>query len=276
MLMFDSSYQSRVGLVLDEIRKISSWIQTDQRVIHEVAGQHTHAQLEVLSDIKSSRADLRRLLELMSQPSRPQTSRDDREANATAVRSTRVIRIQAHVHTKAWCNPSCNCACHITKAARSPQFLRQVMGILFIECSGHCFWTRRICTLTDCSGSSTFHGSIEYFFPMRTWARALCVTLLLNSYSAIRMALTIRRIVSPGAEIFRLVNAGDIEGMKRLFKLGLASPIDSYENGTSLLGVRIDFMNSITIIDLLLQTVSSSLYKYEITATVTLLMLDSI
>ena len=60
----------------------------------------------------------------------------------------------------------------------------------------------------------------------------------MNSHHEIRASLAIRRVVPSNAEILRLEQAGDIDGMKRLFALGLASPVDTQEIGNSLLMVR--------------------------------------
>ena len=240
--MLGSSYQSRIGLVVDEIRTISGLIQVNQQLETEAIGQHTHAQVELLSNIKSGQADLRRLLELGSQSSRSQTQLDNQEPTSALTSSAQIIRVQVHVHEKAWCRPSCRCACHIKTTIQSPKLLRHIMGILFIAYSGHRFWAGNPCTTTDCTGSLLFQGSIQYFFPRRIWARALYVTLLMDSYSDIRGSLAIRRIVAPGAEIIRLTHDGDIDGMKRLFTSGLASPADTIEGRSSLLVVRTAFL----------------------------------
>ena len=237
-LIFDSSYQSRIGLVIAEIRSISGLIQVNQQTTLEAIGQYTHTQLELLSDVKSGRADLRRLLEQESQPLKSQELLDNKEPTTALERHPRTVRVRAYVHKKAPCKPSCHCTCHITKTIRSSRLLRHIMGVLFINYSGNPFWAGNHCTTIDCTGSLMFQGSIQYFFPRRQWARALYLNLLMNSYSDIRASLAVRRIVASGAEIFRLNQAGDIDGMKRLFKLGLASPVDTCETGTSLLDVR--------------------------------------
>ena len=53
----------------------------------------------------------------------------------------------------------------------------------------------------------------------------------------IRISLSVRPIVPNGAEIFRLVGLDDVEGIKRLFSTGMASPNDSHEDGQTILYV---------------------------------------
>ena len=53
----------------------------------------------------------------------------------------------------------------------------------------------------------------------------------------INVALTTRRVLENGAEIFRLVGLDDVVGLQRLFKMGLGSPNDSYETGQTALEV---------------------------------------
>ena len=53
----------------------------------------------------------------------------------------------------------------------------------------------------------------------------------------IDVSLIIRRVVPAGAEIFRLARLDDVEGVKRLFSMGLASPNDSVDSGRSALCV---------------------------------------
>ena len=55
----------------------------------------------------------------------------------------------------------------------------------------------------------------------------------------ISVSLIVRRIVPTGAEIFRLARNDDVDGMKRLFSMGLASPNDSFESGQTALTVRV-------------------------------------
>ena len=165
--MLDSSYQSQIGLVIDDLRTILGLIQVDQQLTRRAVSQYTQAQLELLSKVKSDQSSLHRLLESMSQFSRSQVPVDDQDPTGTLLGFTRAIQVRARIYGTLSCTSSRSCSCHVTKAIQSPHFLRQVVGILLIRYSGHHFWNRKACTEADCPGLSMFHGFIQYFFPVR-------------------------------------------------------------------------------------------------------------
>ena len=74
-------------------------------------------------------------------------------------------------------------------------------------------------------------------FPVWFLYRALTVAFNDLSNGTINAALHVRRIVPTGAEIFRLVCRGDVDGVKELFRSGLASPNDSDVAGCTVLSV---------------------------------------
>ena len=75
-------------------------------------------------------------------------------------------------------------------------------------------------------------------FPAWFLFKALTFTFNDLPDGAINAALTVRRVVPMGAEIFRLIETGDIDGVKELFRSGLASPNDSEATGSTVLRVR--------------------------------------
>ena len=85
---------------------------------------------------------------------------------------------------------------------------------------------------------STFRAYVHYLFPSWFLIKALTITLLSVFLDEISVTLTVRRIVPNGAEIFRLVWQDDVDGINRLFSMGLASPNDSLDNGRAPLTVR--------------------------------------
>ena len=97
-------------------------------------------------------------------------------------------------------------------------------------------------TDNDCLSQSTFKTYVHYLFPSWVLAKALILTLASGFLDKISVSLTVRRIVSPAAEIFRLTRIDDVDGLKRLFSKGLASPNDSTSDGQLALTV-----NSISI-----------------------------
>ena len=63
------------------------------------------------------------------------------------------------------------------------------------------------------------------------------MTLMSVFLNEISVSLTVRRIVPNGAEIIRLIRNDDVDGVKRLLSIGLASPNDSLDDGRSALTV---------------------------------------
>ena len=227
-------------LVIDEIRTTSSLIKADQQIAREFNRQ-SHAQLDLLTAARGGRADIHRLLETESDSSRDEASVGDRGTISTSRVSTKAIEIRTHTQTKTWCSASCSCTCHVTTAVQSPKFFRQIIGIMFIGYTGHPFWSGKTCTVDSCSRPTIFQGYVHYYFPSRILSKAILATLLINSQNQIFASLTVRRIIPLSNEVMQLQHTGDVDGMKRLFRLGLASPNDCTEYGDTLLLVRKHF-----------------------------------
>ena len=234
-----SSYQSRIGLIVDEIHTISSLIQAEQHASRNAFSQQINAQSGLLTDILQGQHSLQRLLELHSTTSTSQAPPRHQEIPRRCEISTTIVRIAAHtLSTKSWCKPSCTCVCHIIRTIRFPKLLSEVTGTLFIGYSGSPLWTKSGCTAADCLASSVSQVCIQYLFPSWLLSRAISTALLINTYRNINASLIVRRIVPNSAEVIRLGMAEDIDGMRRLFSLGLASPNDSNYNGEGVLWVR--------------------------------------
>ena len=119
----------------------------------------------------------------------------------------------------------------------SPLKLQDALGILSVGYSGCPIQTFQRCTELSCVSISTFKVYVHYVFP--AWFLSKALTTALNGIEGgtINAALTVRRIVPRGADIFRLVQIGDVDGIKELFRSGLASPNDSEPTGFTLLRV---------------------------------------
>ena len=235
-----SSYQSRIGLIIDEIHTISSLVQAEQHASRDVISQQLDKQIGLLTDVLQGQQGLQGLLELQSTTPTPETPPYNQETTPHRETPTTIIRITTHtLSTRTWCKPSCACDCHVMRTFQSPKLLRQVTGMLFIGYSGCPLWTKSDCSTADCSASSVSQVSVQYLFPSWLLSAAASAALLMSTYRVINASLIIRRIIPPTAEIWQLEQAKDIDGMRRLFSLGLASPNDSFSDGNSLLHVRL-------------------------------------
>ena len=241
-LILRRTHQSRIGLTIDEICIISGHLQVN----HHLSGERTMRQLDehsrLLANILSGQSNLQGLLQL-------QTSSDDNAripagslVTATSDQSSgSIIHIRARAFQPArfFCAPQCRCSCHNIRSFRSPSLFHEAIGKLFIGYSGCPLGALRRCTDTSCLSQSTYRACVHYIFPSWFFAKVLSIILKSDFHSEINMSLTVRHVVSKGAEIFRLVTLDDVDGLRRLFSMGLASPDDSSDGGQTALRVCI-------------------------------------
>ena len=149
-----------------------------------------------------------------------------------------LLRIRAYASSNQQypCTPQCNCTCHNVHASKSPNFLHNVIGTLFIGYSGYPIQAFQSC-LPNCSSSSTFRTCVHYLFPSWLLVKTLTVTLTSLYLKEISISLTIRPVIPNSAEIFRLLRSDDVDSIKRLLVARLASPNDSAADGQTLLHV---------------------------------------
>ena len=136
------------------------------------------------------------------------------------------------------CASHCRCLCHKSRRFISPHTVQRAMGALFLSYSGNPVSIFQRCTENSCQGQQAFRFSAVYLFPSWLLARLFAVTVIKRLGSEIHISLKVQRIVSPGAEVFRLTELDDVTGLQRLFSKGLASPNDvSYHSGQNALMV---------------------------------------
>ena len=150
-----------------------------------------------------------------------------------------IIRITAYAsdYQTYPCSRQCRCACHRIKGFRSPNVIHRVLGDLFLGYSGCPIRVLQRCTETKCLSQSVFRAHAYYAFPSWFLCKALDLHFAGVYPDTINMSLTVRRVVGHGAEIFRMVDADDSAGLRRLFEMGWASPNDSHPSGETALWV---------------------------------------
>ena len=122
------------------------------------------------------------------------------------------------------CISHCECSCHITWDYQSPTILHRAFGTLFAGYSGYPTQIFRKCS---CEYRLGPHAYFYYLFPSWFLTNAITFTFTRVSLVKVHTALAVRRIVPVGADVFRLANLNDVDGMKELLRTGLASPDDS-------------------------------------------------
>lgn len=69
------------------------------------------------------------------------------------------------------CSPSCSCSCHREQCLKSPEFLRGILGSLFIRYTAMP-WSLQRCDDRSCRQRLM---RISYTFPLWFWDRAICL-----------------------------------------------------------------------------------------------------
>ena len=152
------------------------------------------------------------------------------------------IGVRSHRHYYSPCTKYCRCNCHEQRTFMSPRPIRSIIGALFTGYSGYPLKTFRQCNKSNCQGQQMFRAYIHYFFPLWLLKKAFTINLLASFSGEIQVSLKIARIVSSGAEIFRVTQLNDVSGLQQLFKQGLASPNDVTLNGLTVLQVCLPFL----------------------------------
>ena len=228
-----SSHQSRIALTIDDIHVISGQLRSNHHLSSDRTSQQLDEHSRLLASISSNQSTLQGLLQL--QPSA--TTQAHHPTNIGDSSPSSVVRIRAYSSQRSPCISHCTCACHKVRTFQSPSLLHKAIGTLFLGYCGYPIIGLPDCTDTDCLSQSTFRIYVHYLFPSWILAKALIITFVSSSLDEISVSLTVRRIFSPTAEIFRLAEQDDVNGLKRLFSKGLASPNDSLGNGATVLYV---------------------------------------
>ena len=220
---------------------------------HHHSGERITRQLDehsrLLTHILTGQSDLQGLPQLRtSSDDQAQISAGGLVAATSYQSSGSIIRIRAHAAqpSRPLCYPHCACACHNIRSFSSPPLLRKTIGTLFIGYSGCPLRSLHKCTDTNCLSQSTFRTCVHYHFPCWFVAKAFTIAVMSVYLDKISVSLTVRNIVRPGAEIFRLAQTDDVDGLRRLFSVGSASPNDSRYDGQTVLSVC-HFLDSIGV-----------------------------
>jgi hypothetical protein len=136
------------------------------------------------------------------------------------------------------CRQGCLCACHSRTRSTTRGFMDRMLGQLFVEYAGMPLLSPP-CDLDTCDKSQASHLSVEYWFPLRfCWSKIIQLQIAYQPNAGPQIALSTLRRVPDSAQCVSYALEGNIEGLKSLFKHGLASPRDvSSTRGYSILRV---------------------------------------
>ena len=127
------------------------------------------------------------------------------------------------------CKPVCSCACHRIYRIRSPQLFQNALGSLLVKSSG-LYGLTQPCNEFSCRRNPSTSMRISFRFPKWFLDRMISSVIVSNRLSGPQLSLVVPRVVPSASDIMFHAVAGNIDGIARLFELGLASPIDVTEN----------------------------------------------
>ena len=127
------------------------------------------------------------------------------------------------------CMPVCGCACHRVYRIRSPLLFQNAFGSLLVKFSG-LYGLTKPCNEFSCRRNPSMSMCISIRFPRWFLDRTISSIIVSNRLSGPQLSLVALRVVPSISEIMSLAIAGNIDGIARLFELGLASPFDITDN----------------------------------------------
>ena len=145
------------------------------------------------------------------------------------------------------CRPGCTCACHTQKRTATPGLMDRLIGQLFVGYAGLPLLSPK-CDVEGCGRTQSTHVSVEYWFPLGfCWSRIIRFQLGYRPNLGPQLQLSTLRRVPDSAQCVNYALEGNIEGLKSLFKQGLASPRDvSSTRGYSMLRVGLKMCRSLS------------------------------
>ena len=134
------------------------------------------------------------------------------------------------------CMPACTCRYHRISGWKSPQWLKSLLGLLFIGYVGIPLLSPSCNNLT-CQYRSEPIATIQYYFPPWFAGRALQFYIQSSKYNNITQNLRTYRVMWNGSAFFRKTKARDLKGVKAILVTRQASPFNVNELGYTALDV---------------------------------------
>ncbi|KAI9696670.1 MAG: hypothetical protein M1820_008044 [Bogoriella megaspora] len=143
------------------------------------------------------------------------------------------VRVTQHA---SLCTAKCHCACHKQGKTATPQIMNRVLGQMFIGYAGMPLLSPK-CDSPSCEKAQSPNVSLEYWFPIGFfWSQIVRLQLAYQPKFGPQAALSTLRQIPDSSPSVDFALGGNINGLKDLFKNGMASPRDiSSTRGYSLL-----------------------------------------
>lgn len=194
-----------------------------ERVLQKHTAQLEATTTELLTD-QNARLDplIRRPPKVRRQAQSQKSNSWQRKNTAT---KTEGIAINVSQYASV-CPTACICSCHTQAKAPAPAFINRVLGQLFVGTAGVPFLSTK-CDYQVCKSSRAPRVSVEYWFPLGVfWSQIVQVQVGYHASMGPQFSLRSLRRVPDSAQCVHYAMHGNIEGLKDLFRRGLASPWD--------------------------------------------------
>ncbi|KAL9023988.1 MAG: hypothetical protein Q9196_006841, partial [Gyalolechia fulgens] len=168
---------------------------------------------------------------------RRRSSKSASRLNALQPSRSEGVRIRLNQYASN-CSSNCRCACHISKRSSTPTVVDRILGQMFVGYAGIPLLNAK-CDVAECDKSQIPYVNMEYWFPLGLfWSQIVRLQLGYQSHLGPQVSLSMLRRVPDHAPCIKFAVDGSIDGLKDLFKRGLASPKDvSSTRGYSILRV---------------------------------------
>ena len=151
------------------------------------------------------------------------------DANSTActVETQPIVQrltISDYQRARSTCRSGCICICHVPRRFQVVSANRLIGSLSIVSTAASGKQDR--CTETLCSRQRGSVTKVTYRFPYWLLARIMCLTVSMQPQTGINMSLKALSVIPDDAEIMHFAKAGNLEGIRSLITLGLASPLD--------------------------------------------------
>lgn len=233
------------GLRNDVIKTLAEHhdgVQTSLRQVYDQVDQRI-AQVEDMVKKQSDQVQYEQSVQFGSLY-RPLLTNQRRRSSETALRLKAIqparsegVRIRLNQYAST-CQFDCRCVCHTSKRSSTPAIVDRVLGQLFVGYAGIPLLNDK-CDASECQKSQIPYINLEYWFPLGLfWSQIVRLQVGYQTHLGPQMSLSMLRRIPDSAQCVNFALTGNIDGLKDLFKRGLASPKDvSSTRGYSLLRV---------------------------------------
>lgn len=231
----------RIHAHLESITFITNETRTSTAKAHENFDMQLESVTRQVASIQSSVGGIETIFQRLQKAQQPLMSHDAiHEISKNPSRSSRPI-FRVRTALRKSCHRSCKCQCHKRTSLSSPRWMKDIIGLMFIDYSGKPILGTQACNEKLCRQQENSLLKINYYFPWWFLRRMIIFRDYSTSLLAGEHMISVRtpRIVDPFSDVIVMAQTGNVSLMQALFSQNLASPFDTTPKGESLLHVSV-------------------------------------